>query len=209
MIKVLIVDDHPIVRVGLQKILSLTDDIQVTGEANNAVEAIDLASRNPYDLIILDITMPGRSGIDIIKDLKKINPDTRILILTMHSEDILAFRAFKLGASGYLSKESASDQLVNAIRLIMSGQKYASPELIESLASSMEEDSGKPPHELLSNREFEVLCYIAKGKSIEDISELLFLSQSTIHSYRKRILSKMNLENNAEIIHYALNNKLI
>jgi two-component system, NarL family, invasion response regulator UvrY len=209
MIKVLIVDDHPIVRVGLQKILSLTGDIEVTGEANNAYEAIDLVSKNYYDLIILDISMPGRSGIDIIKDLKKISPATHILILTMHSEDILAIRAFRLGVAGYLSKESASDQLVKAIRLIMSGQKYASTEFIETLASVMEDDSNKLPHELLSNREFEVLCSIAKGKSVEEISDLLYLSQSTIHSYRRRILQKMNFENNTDLIFYAINNKLI
>jgi two-component system, NarL family, invasion response regulator UvrY len=209
MIQVLIVDDHPIVRVGLQKMLSLTEDIEVTGEANNAYEALDLILHNRYDLIILDISMPGRSGIDIIIDIKRINPSVKILILTMHSESILAIRAFKLGVSGYISKESASDQLVSAIRLIMSGQKYASPEFIETLASVMIDDSDKQPHELLSNREFEVLCSIAKGKTIEEISELLYLSQSTIHSYRRRILQKMNLENNADLILYAINNKLI
>jgi two-component system, NarL family, invasion response regulator UvrY len=209
MIKILIVDDHPIVREGLKKILSLYDDIKVTGEAESANEALEKCTNNTFDLIILDISMPERSGLDIVKDLKKICSKTHILILTMHSEDFYAIRAFKSGISGYLNKGSASEQLITAIRQIMAGKKYVSPELVNVLATNLEKPSDEMLHEFLSNRELEVLCAIAKGKSIEDISNELNLSKSTIHTYRRRIFSKMRFNNNAEVIHYAIDNHLI
>jgi two-component system, NarL family, invasion response regulator UvrY len=209
MIKILIVDDHPIVREGLKKILSLYDDIRVTDEAESANEALEKAANDDFDLIILDISMPERSGLDIVKDLKKSNPKTPILILTMHSEDYYAMRAFKSGVSGYLNKASASDQLIIAIRQIMAGKKYVSPELVTILATNLEKPSSEKMHEFLSNRELEVMCAIAKGKSIEDISNELNLSKSTIHTYRRRIFSKMRFNNNAEVIRYVIDNHLV
>ena len=211
MIKVLIADDHSVVRSGIKQILSDESDMQVAGEACNSQEVIEKISKEPYDVLVLDITMPGKSGLEVLTDVKKIRSDIPILILSMHPEEQFAVRALRSGASGYLTKESAPEELVVAIRKINGGGKYVSTSLAEVLAFDLEE-RGKGrviPHENLSDREFQVLCLIASGKSVKEIAKELFLSVKTISTYRTRILEKMKMKSNSELTYYAIQNKLI
>ena len=180
MIYILLVDDHAIFREGLKKIIENTSGMGVTGEANNGQEALDQVWKNKFDLVILDISLPGRSGLEILKEIKKSNPQLPVLILSMHSEDQYARRLLKAGASGYLKKDSAFDELVNAIRTIHDGHKYISPVVANILAEFIEKDADKEPHELLSDREFQVLCMIGTGKTVTEISKELSLSDKTI-----------------------------
>ena len=207
--KIVIVDDHELVREGLKKVLLKESGIQLVGEASNALELFKLLEETEVDLVVLDITMPGRSGLDIISELKNLNDHIRILILSMHPEERFALRAFKAGASGYLSKEAAARELVAAIRKIMNGGRYVSAALAEHLVSNFDKELGKLPHETLSNREFEIFRLIAKGKSVGQIAEELILSVNTITSYRSRMMEKMNFSSNAEIVRYAIENSLI
>lgn len=209
MIKVLIADDHLLVREGLKQILAGTADIVVSGEAGTGQEILNVVSENSYDVILLDISMPGRSGVDILKQLRAMKPDIKVLILTMHPEEQYAIRALKAGAAGYLTKDSASDELISAIRAVASGRKYVSPSLAETLASYFETGTGKPLHENLSDREYEVMCMIASGKTNKEIAVELSLSAKTISTYRTRILDKMNMRSSAELTHYAIQNELI
>lgn len=209
MIKVLIADDHAIVRRGLIQILSDVPGISVTGEAVNGQEALDKARTENWDVLVLDISMPGRSGFDILKELKHEKPELPILVLSIHAEEQFAVRILKAGASGYLTKESAPDELVKAIRKVASGGKYISPSLAETLAFELDGDSDGPLHETLSDREFQVMRMMAVGKTATEIAEELSLSVKTISTYRARILEKMNLKNNSEIIRYAIDNDLI
>lgn len=209
MIKVLIADDHAIVRLGLKQILSETLDLNVVGEASNGYEVMEKVRNEKFDVVVLDITMPGMSGLDVLKQLKAEFPSLPILILSMHSEEQYAIRAFKAGASGYLTKDRAPEELISAINLVSRGRKYVSASLAENLASALDVDSQKLPHELLSDREYQVLCKIAEGKTVTQISENLCLSVKTISTYRARILDKMKMGNNAELIRYALKNKLL
>jgi DNA-binding NarL/FixJ family response regulator len=209
MIKVLIADDHTIVREGLKQILSETQDIKVLGEANNGSEIFPEIEEKDFDVLVLDITMPGRSGLDVLKQVKAIQPQLHILVLSMHPEDQYAIRVLRAGASGYLTKESASEQLISAIRKVAEGRKYISPTLAEKLASELNEGVEKPPHERLSDREYQVMCLLASGKTVKEISEELLLSVKTISTYRQRILQKMKLKNNAELSIYAIKQCLI
>jgi len=208
MIKVLIADDHAIVRDGLKQIFKETSDIIVTGEAANGAEVIAKISENRYDVIVLDISMPGRGGLDVLKYIKTHYPAIPVLVLSMYSEDQYAVRVLKAGASGYLTKETASEQLILAVRKISEGRKYVSADLAEKLASSLDENQQKTAHEKLSDREFQVLQLIGSGMTVGKIAEELSLSVKTISTNRARILKKMNMKNNAELICYAIRNGL-
>jgi len=209
MIKILIADDHAMIRSGLKKILKEENDIEVTAEASTHSEVLASLATSLPDLVLLDISMPGRDGLETLKEIKSLYPKLRVLMLSMHPEDRYAVRAIKAGASGYVSKESAAYELVSAIRRVCSGLKYISATLAEKMASYFETDLEKPAHELLSDREFQVLCRIASGKSIEEIANSLSLSANTIATYRERILSKLQLHSNVEMTNYAHRNKLI
>ena len=209
MLKILIADDHPILRQGIKQIIEEAPDMEVTGEASNGAEVLTKVYNNSFDIIVLDITMPGRSGLEALKQLKKEKPKTPVIILSMHPEEQYAVRALKAGASGYLTKASAPEELVTAIRKVAQGGKYISATLAEILASDLGADSKKQPHETLSNREYQVLCMISSGKTLTGIAEELCLSIKTIGTYRARILAKMNMKNNAELIHYAFKNQLV
>jgi two-component system, NarL family, invasion response regulator UvrY len=208
-LKIGIADDHDIVRQGLKQIISDTDNMVVMGEASNGQELIEMVRKKPFDVLLLDISMPGRSGIEILKQLKIEKPNLPVLMLSMHPEDQYAIRALKAGASGYISKDTASDVLIDAIRKAAEGRKYISPSLAEKLAGTITHDVDEKPHETLSDREFQILVMLARGKSVSDIGRELFLNVKTISTYRRRILDKMNLKNNAELTHYAIENELV
>jgi two-component system, NarL family, invasion response regulator UvrY len=208
MVRVVIADDHAIVRQGLIHILSNISGITVTGEAVDGQQALEQIRSQPCDVLVLDLSMPGRSGFDILRELKHEHPDLPVLVLSIHSEEQFAVRILKAGASGYLTKESAPDELVQAIRKVAGGGKYISPNLAEALAFELEDGSSGPPHESLSDREFQVMRMMALGKTATEIAEELSLSVKTISTYRARILEKMNLKNNSEIIRYAIDNHL-
>ena len=209
MISILLVDDHAIFREGLKKIIENTTGMEVSGEANNGEEALQQINSQKFDLVILDISLPGQSGLEVLKDIKRDFLKLPVLILSMHSEEQYARRLLKAGASGYLKKDSAFDQLVNAIRTINSGKKYISSVVANILAEFIERDTEKDRHELLSDREFQVLCLIASGKTVTEISNEISLSDKTISTYRARILEKMRMKTNAELTFYAINNKLV
>jgi DNA-binding NarL/FixJ family response regulator len=208
-IRVLLADDHAIVRAGLKEILAGTGDITVAAEATNGQEVMARLRGGDYDVVVLDMSMPGRSGIELIKHIKDEKPKLRILILTMHSEQQYAVRAFKAGASGFLTKEAAAEQLVAAIRKIAGGGAYISPETAERLVHEAAPRAEAAPHTLLSDREFQVLQMIAGGKSVGDIAKRLSLSVKTVSTHKTRILHKMGLANQAELIRYALEHKLL
>lgn len=211
MIRVMIVDDHPLVREGLNKVLTKgTIDIAVVGEASNASELLNMLSKQRPDIVVLDIAMPGRSGMDVLKDIKKLYPQLPVLMLSMHPEERFAVRALKAGASGYMTKTSISDDLVSAIRVIVQQKKrYISPEVGEQLAQQIDSNNKNTPHEILSDREYEVLCMIASGKKVSTIAEELSLSVQTIHTYRARLKDKMNMKSNVELARYAIQQDLI
>jgi two-component system invasion response regulator UvrY len=209
MIRALIADDHAVVRQGLRQILQETSDMQVTGEASTGPEALDRARGDSYDVVVLDITMPGRSGFEVLKELRVEQPGLPVLVLSMHAEEQFAVRLLKAGASGYLNKESAPEELVKAIRKVVSGGRYVSPTLAEKLAFEIDAGSDKLAHETLSDREFQVMRMMASGKTVKEIAAELSLSVKTISTYRARILAKMNLHTNAELIHYAITNQLV
>lgn len=209
MINVMIVDDHLIVREGLKQIITESSDIRVVDEASNGTEALAKVKHAECDVLLLDISMPGRSGLEILKDLKHEAPSLSVLILTMHPEEQYAVRVLKAGASGYLTKESAPDELIEAIRKVSKGGKYISPTLAEKLAFDLEIDTGRPPHETLSDREFQVLCLIASGKTVTEIADEMVLSVKTISTYRSRILEKMRMKTNAELTYYSIKNQLV
>ena len=209
MIKILIADDHAIVRQGLKQTVAEEPDMTVAGEAQNAQETLKLAREQEWDVIVLDITMPGRSGLDLLIELKREHPNLPVLILSMHSEEQFAVRALKARASGYITKQSAPKELVKAIRKVYRGGKYVSPSLAESLAFELGDDAGKVAHEKLSEREYQILRMIATGKTPKEIASELNLSEKTVATYRMRLLEKMNMKRNAELIRYALENRLV
>ena len=209
MIRALIADDHAVVRQGLKQILGDTPEMVVAGEATNGQEVLDRVRAETWDVVVLDISLPDRSGLDILKQLRSERPKLPVLVLSMHSEDQYAMRVLKAGASGYLTKDSAPDELVKAIRKVVSGGRYVSPFLAEKLALGVGTDSSRLPHETLSDREFQVLRLIAAGKSVTEIAAELYLSSKTVSTYRARLLQKMNLGTNAELMHYAMQNHLI
>lgn len=209
MIRILVVDDHAIVRRGLIQILADHCDMSVIGEASDAAELFALARTQAWDIAILDVSMPGRGGLEVLKELKTEFPSRPVLILSVHPEDQYAVRAFRAGAAGYLTKDSAPVELVNAIRKAMQGGKYVTPSLAERLAFNLAPDPDRLPHEALSDREYQVLCSIASGKTVTEIAEEMSLSVKTISTYRTRLLEKMSLKNNAELTHYAIQQGLV
>lgn len=210
MIEVLVVDDHALIRKGLKQLLDDTDDIRVTGETESGIEAVKMARKQRYDVVLLDITLPDKYGIDILRQLKLQSPALPVLILSLHPEEQYAMRSIKAGASGYMSKQSASSQLVAAIRQVASGKKYISNELAQQLANDLTQDKPREvSHRILSNREYQTLCLMASGKSLSEMADIMSLSAKTVSVYRARMLEKMRLKNNAEAVRYAINNHLI
>jgi Response regulator containing a CheY-like receiver domain and an HTH DNA-binding domain len=209
MIRVLIADDHTIVRHGLAQIVSAESDMTVTGEAQNGHEVLELITKAKADVIVLDITMPGKNGLETLKEIKRQHSEISVIMLSMHPKDQYAVRVLKAGASGYITKESAPEELVVAIRKAYSGGKYISPDVAELLASYIEHDVSAEPHRRLSDREFEVFRQIAQGRSVSQISVDLNLSVKTISTYRTRILEKTGFSTNAEIVKYCLENSLV
>jgi DNA-binding NarL/FixJ family response regulator len=209
MINILIADDHTIVREGLKQILAETADMVVTDEAVNGLDVVEKAAKQNFDVVLLDISMPGRNGLDVLKQLRAEHPHLPVLILSMYSEEQYAMRALRAGAAGYLTKDSASDELILAIRKISSGKKYLGPSLAEKLAVYLEHGEDKALHEALSDREYQVMCMIASGKAVKEIGEELNLSVKTISTYRARILDKMRMKTNAALTHYVIQNNLI
>ena len=208
-IKIIIADDHAIVREGLKQIVAEEKDMLVCGEAENASDLMELLNKEQWSIVVLDINMPGKSGLEALKDIKQIYPNLPVLILSMFSEDQYGLRAIKAGASGYLKKVSAPTELVVAIRKIVSGRKYINPSLAEKLAENLGNDKNNYLHEKLSDREYQIMCNIALGKSAEEIAEELSLSINTIYTYRNRIFEKMSMKSNVELTQYAVQNKLI
>jgi DNA-binding NarL/FixJ family response regulator len=209
MTRILIADDHAVVRRGLKQIVEEANDMVIAGEAANSHEVLSQIQAKRFDVLVLDITMPGRSGLDILKDVKQVRPQLPVLVLSMHSEDQFAARVLKAGAAGYLPKESAPEELVKAIRKVISGGKYISADQAEKLVSFFDSTRHEAPHEALSNREFEVLRRIASGRTVSQIAEEMKLSVKTISTYRTRILEKMNMTTSAELTHYAIRSGLV
>jgi two-component system invasion response regulator UvrY len=209
MIKILIADDHAIVRRGLKQIVSEQTDMIVGGEAENAREVLEMVRSNNWNVIVLDINMPGRSGLEVLKELKREHPKLPVLVLSVHPEDQYGIRMLKAGAAGYLTKDSAPDELVSAIRKVNRGGKYVSPSLAETLVLELGVETDRPRHTILSDREYEVMMMIASGKTVSEIGEELSLSVKTISTYRARVLDKMRMRTNAELTHYAIHNRLL
>lgn len=207
--RILLVDDHAVVRQGLKLILADHFKNATFGEAQNAQEAISRVTSQKWDVVVLDITMPGRSGWEVLRDVKKLRPKLPVLVLSMHPEDQFAVRMLKSGAAGYLTKESAGDELTGAINKVVAGGRYISPSLAEQMASYLDIDVQKPPHERLSDREYLILRMIASGKQVGQIAKELSLSVQTISTYRSRILQKMHMQNNAELTRYAIERGLV
>lgn len=208
-IRVLIADDHAIVRQGFKQIFSETADLEVAGEADDGNDALQLARQNDWDVFLLDISMPNRNGIDTLKLLKREFPKQPVLILSMHPEEQYALRALKAGASGYLTKQSAPDQLVTAIRQVARGKKYVSPGVAQQLVDAITENNEKLPHERITDREYQVLVLIAKGVPLIQIADELNLGVATVSTYRARLLDKMGLKSTAELIHYGMRHGLV
>ncbi len=208
-LKVFLADDHLLIREGLKKILAPEKHFTVIGESGDPDEVLDFINNNEIDILILDLNMPGRNGLDVLKQVKNIKPEVKVLILSMYSEEQFGERTIKAGASGYITKESASEELLNALHKIAKGGNYVSPAFAEKLLFKKKNFPEKKPHEILSDREFQIMILLAKGKTQVEISNELALSTSTVNTYRSRILEKLNLKSNAEIIRYAIQNNLI
>lgn len=206
--RILIVDDHAVVRDGVKRIFE-EQPAAVFGEAGTAPEALKLAMEETWDVVVLDISLAGRNGLEVLRELKQIRPRLPVLILSMHSEEQYARRAFRAGAAGYITKDSSRAELAKAINRVIEGGRYVSPALAEKLVFDIERATDRPLHEALSDREFEVMCHIASGKTVKEIAELLSLSDKTISTYRARILGKMDMKTNAELTHYAIKNGLV
>ena len=205
--RILIADDHPIFRAGLKETLAKDPSVESIGEADDGHKTLELARKKRWDAVVLDIQMPGRDGLEVLQELRREQPTLPVLILSAHPEDQLALRLLKAGAAGYLTKEKAPEVLLTAIRKVVSGGKYINESLAEKVVFGFE--SEKLPHETLSNREYQVMRMIASGKTMQEIGKGLFLSVRTVSTYRARILEKMNMNSNAEIIRYAVDHKLI
>ena len=205
--KFLILDDHPILRKGIRQILEEMPEVRIIDEATNADEGLKKFYKNDYDVVLLDIHLPGRSGLEVLGDMKHMKPGTPVLIISMYPEEQYAIRALKSGASGYLTKESAPDELLAAIRKVLDGKRYITQALVEKIFNGLDKDH--PRHEMLSNREYEVMIQISSGKSIKEIAGILSLSEKTVSTYKSRILEKMEMNSNAELIKYVIQEGLI
>jgi len=208
-LRVLIVDDHEVLRDGVKRILTGLPGETIFGEAGTAPEALRLAREQEWDVVVLDLSLGGRSGLEVLKELRQLRPRLPVLILSMHSEEQFARRAFKAGAAGYITKDSPRAELAEAVRKVAGGGTYVSPALAEKLVFDLRRGDDRAPHELLSDREFEVLRLIGSGKTVGEIADILSLSDNTISTYRARILEKMGMKTNAELTHYAIQNKLV
>ncbi len=210
MIRVLLADDHPVVRKGLSQIVAEHRDMVVVGEAGDGAAVLQSISRLAVDVLVLDINMPGRSGLEVLREVKQLQPRLPVLVLSVHPEDQLAVRALMAGASGYLNKDSAPEDLVKAIRKVFAGGKFVTPTLAEALVANLQMESiDTPPHKTLSDREYSVMLRIASGKAVSEIASELCLSVKTVSTYRARILEKMNMKTNADLTRYAIHNGLV
>lgn len=209
MIRALVADDHAIVRRGLVDLFAESGDIVVGGEATNGRELVEMVDKSPWDVVLLDINLPDRSGLDLLADVKRLRPELPVLILTMYAEEQFAVRAMRAGAAGYVTKESAPEDLVQAVRRVVNRGRYVSPELAERLAHWVDGGSEKPPHETLSTREFQIFLMLASGRTVSQAAEDLCISVKTVSTYRTRVLEKMNLKTNADLTLYAVRNRLV
>jgi DNA-binding NarL/FixJ family response regulator len=208
-VRVLIADDHPVVRDGLKTMLSSDPEVRVVGEARDGDEALQLMNSVEWDVAVLDYSMPGKGGVDLLAQVKHDYPDRPVLILSIYPEDPHGMRALKAGAAGYITKESAGDELTAAVKKVMTGGRYVSAALAEKLAARLTPDQDRPPHERLSDREYRVMWLLASGRSLQQIAEEMHLSPSTVSTYRGRILKKLGLSSNVELVHYAMKHRLI
>jgi len=209
MIEILIADDHPIIREGLKQILKISPDIVIKGEASNGDEVLKLLRNNKYDLILLDLSLPKKNGIEVLKEIRKKLPKLPILILSIHSDEHFIIEALRSGASGYITKDSIPEELILAIKNVYNGQTYINQKVAEKLINKIKFNKGQLPHNILSPREYQVMIKIGQGKSLKEISEELSLSVKTVSTYRTRILEKMDLKTNAQIIKYVIENNLL
>lgn len=209
MTKILIADDHAILREGLKQIIEEAGELEVAAEAADGPQVLSILREEEVDMVLLDISLPGQNGLDVLKEIKAEHPQLPVLMLSMHPEEHYAVRAIRAGASGYLTKSGATDDLVDAIRLVARGRKYISPTLAEQLAEELDGGSAKPLHQKLSDREYQILCHIATGKTVTEIADELMLSVKTVSTYRSRILEKMHLKTNAELTYYAVKHQLV
>ena len=209
MTKILLVDDHPFVRLGIIHSLENAMNFEYIHEANNGSELINMILKNEYDIVLLDISLPGRSGLDLLREIKKLKPELKVLIVSMHSEEQYAIRSLKLGASGYITKSAVPNELIIAIRMIIQGKKYITTSLAEKIAHNLDSLEENPKHDKLSERELEVMCMLGQGKTNNEIAQELSLSPKTISTYRERILEKLNMNSTADIIRYALKEGLV
>lgn len=207
--KILIADDHPLVRQGLKQVLDAQSDLAVVAEAKDGDDAIALAGRVAWDVAVIDYNMPGKSGVELVKELRRRYPERPVLVLSMYPEDRYALRLLKAGAAGYLNKESAPEELVGALHKVAGGGHYVSAALGEKLALAMAGGADEPAYEKLSDREYQIMWLLASGKTVGDIARQLFLSANTVSTYRARILKKLNVRNNAELMRYAIRHQLI
>lgn len=208
-LRVVIADDHPVVRQGLRQMLGSEPDLRIAGEARDGGEVVQVCAQVDWDVAIVDYNMPGKGGIELVKELRHRYPGRPVLVLSIYPEDRYALRVLKAGAAGYLTKESAPEELVGAIRKVARGGRYVTPALAERLAQELVGGGDRPLYERLSDREYQIMWMIASGKTIGDIAQQLFLSPNTVSTYRSRILQKMNLKNNAELMHYAIRHQLV
>jgi two-component system invasion response regulator UvrY len=209
MINILVVDDHALIRKGLKMLLEESPDFEVKGEAETGAQAIKMVREQHFDLVLLDISLPDKHGMDVLKQLKLEQPDIKVIVLSMYPEDQYGLRALKAGAVGYINKQSAPENLVGAIQQVIRGKKYISGTLAEQLLSNLIGDSQDQLHQSLSNREYQTLCLMSSGNSLTEISEIMMLSPKTVSVYRARMLEKMNFKNNAEAVHYAIAHQLV
>lgn len=209
MIKIIIADDHQVIREGVKRIINNEIDLKIIAEVETGEALLNKISSDKFDIVILDVGLPGRSGIEILEDLRKFEPKLPVLIFSMQPEERIAIRAIKAGANAFISKEAPAEELLKAIRTISTGKKYITPSIAEKLAETLSDNFNQTPHNRLSNREFEVMCLIARGKSIKDIAESKSISVNTVNTYRTRILAKMDFNNNMELAYYVIKNKLI